>query len=166
MKKIFSILSLVLMFACCNFALTSCSSDDDDDDNDNDVDGVVIKNLVGTWKDTTYMEGFEYGFTFNTDGTYSYYWKYTGTTDPDNILVKDKEGYLTKHKGTYIVSEDKLELTLKQEYGCYPTMNKDPNAEWEKDVRTGTSTIEWIDNNVILLHSNNDMPNLKLQKVK
>ena len=159
MKKIFSILSLVLMLVCCNFTLTSCSNDDDDETTEDKV-------LVGTWKDTTYMEGFEYGFTFNTDGTYSYYCKYTGTTDPDNILVKDKEGYLTKHKGTYIVSEDKLELTLKQEYGCYPTMRNNPDAEWEEDVRTGTSTIEWIDNNVILFHPNDDMPNLKLQKVK
>ena len=164
MKKIFSILSLVLMFACCNFALTSCSSDDDDDDNDNDVDGVVIKNLVGTWKDTTYVPGIEYGFTFNADGTYSYYAKFK--TNINIYLTTDKEGYLLKHKGTYIVSEDKLELTLKQEYGCYPTRRKNPDAEWEEDVRTGTSTIEWIDSNVILFHPNDDMPDLKLQKVK
>lgn len=158
MKKIFSILSLVLMFACCNFALTSCSDDDDDDTNDD-------KSLVGTWKDTTYMEGFEYGLTFNTDGTYSYYWKYTGTTDPNNIIVKDKEGYLTKHKGTYTVSED--ELILKQEYGYYPAMNKTPNAEWEKDVRIGKIDIEWLENNQFLqLNPHDDMPPLKLRKTK
>ena len=165
MKKIFSIISLVLMFACCNFALTSCSSDDDDDDNDNDVDGVVIKNLVGTWKDTTYVPGLEYGFTFNADGTYLYYSKFI-TPNTDDGTVLDEEGCMLKHKGTYIVSEDKLELTLKQEYGCYPTRRKNPDAEWEEDVRTGTSTIEWIDSNVILFHPNDDMPDLKLQKVK
>ena len=162
MKKIFSILSLMLMFACCNLTLTSCSSDDDDDD----VDEVVIKNLVGTWKDTTYVKGLEYGFTFNADGTYSYYSKEI-TPDTDIAGVTDKEGYLLKHKGTYIVSEDKSELTLKQEYGCYPTRRNNPDAEWEEDVRTGTSTIEWLENNdVIQLHPTDDMPPLKLKKVK
>lgn len=157
MKKIFSILSLVLMLVFCNFALTSCSDDDDDDITNDD------KTLVGTWKDTTYNPGFEYGFTFNVDGTYSYYSKCV--TSVDN-LITDKEGYMLKHKGKYIVSEDKLELTLKQEYGCYPTMKKKPDAEWEEDVRTGTSTIEWLNDNIILFHPNDDMPNLKLQKVK
>ena len=164
MKKIFSILSLVLMFACCNFALTSCSSDDDD--NDNDVDGVVIKNLVGTWKDTTYVPGIEYGFTFNADGTYLYYSKFI-TPNTDDGTVLDEEGCMLKHKGTYIVSEDKLELTLKQEYGCYPTRRKNPDAEWEKDVRIGKIDIEWLENNQVLqLNPHDDMPPLKLRKTK
>ena len=165
MKKIFTILSLVLMFACCNFALTSCSSDDDDD-NDNDVDGVVIKNLVGTWKDTTYVPGIEYGFTFNADGTYLYYSKFI-TPNTDDGTVLDEEGCMLKHKGTYIVSEDKLELTLKQEYGCYPTRRKNPDAEWEKDVRIGKIDIEWLENNQVLqLNPHDDMPPLKLRKTK
>ena len=165
MKKIFSILSLVLMLVCCNFALTSCSSDDDDD-NDNDVDGVVIKNLVGTWKDTTYVPGIEYGFTFNADGTYLYYSKFI-TPNTDDGTVLDEEGCMLKHKGTYIVSEDKLELTLKQEYGCYPTRRKKPDAEWEKDVRIGKIDIEWLENNQVLqLNPHDDMPPLKLRKTK
>ena len=157
MKKIFSILCLVLILTCCNFALTSCGDDDDDDDK-------VIKNLVGTWKDTTYDENYEYGFTFNADGTYSYYAKFK--TNINIYLTTDKEGYLLKHKGTYIVSEDKLKLTLKQEYGCYPTARNNPDAEWEEDVHTRTSAIEWLENSNVILHPTDEMPPFKLLKVK
>ena len=159
MKKIFSIISLVLMFTCCNFALTSCSNDDDDITNDD-------KSLVGTWKDTTSYPGHEYGFTFNTDGTYSYYWKNIGLNDPNGIFVSDKEGYWAKHKGTYTVSED--ELILKQEYGYYPADHKNPNAEWEKDSdRIGEIDIEWLENDQVLrLTPHYGLMPLTLKKVK
>ena len=158
MKKIFSILSLVLMLVCCNFALTSCSNDDDDITNDD-------KTLVGTWKDTTSNPGYEFGFTFNADGTYSYYWKNNGMADPNNIIVKDKEGYYAKHKGTYTVSED--ELILKQEYGYYPADHRDTNAEWEVDAQIREADIEWPENNQVLrLNPHNWLHPLKLEKIK
>ena len=46
MKKIFSILSLVLMLVCCNFALTSCGDDDEDETTEKNVNSKII----GTWE--------------------------------------------------------------------------------------------------------------------
>ena len=43
MKKIFSILSLMLMFACCNVVFTSCGDDEEDDFDPSTP-------IVGTWK--------------------------------------------------------------------------------------------------------------------
>ena len=137
MKKIFSILSLVLMFACCNFALTSCGDDDDDEETGNKIDN----RLVGSWKNTTSIEGldFEYEYTFNADGTFFYGIKYNHIL---SFILTDEEGYLVKEKGTYTVSKDIL--TIKTEYGYYVTSDK-PNAEWEKTNHTETLTIEWVE---------------------
>ena len=161
MKKIFSIISLVLMLVCCNFALTSCS--DDDDDITNDDNGIV-----GTWTDTTSTEEFAFGLTLNTDGTYSYYWKKnTGFKDPNGVYVSDKEGYFVKQKGTYTVSEDKDELILKEEYGYYPYAHKNPNPEWEADDHIWEADIELQENNQVLrLNARGWLIPLKLQKVK
>lgn len=145
MKKIFSILSLVLMLACCNFALTSCSSDDDDEDTNDDK---VINKLVGTWRENDTTEMFESRYTFNADGTYLYTTKYI-KPNPTLVIVTDKEGYITKHKGTYTVSKDKL--TLKQEFGCYPTNNNNPDAEWEKDNEFSyIVTFELLENDTVI----------------
>ena len=46
MKKILSILSLALMFVCCNVVFTSCGDDDDDEKTEDNVN----RSLVGTWE--------------------------------------------------------------------------------------------------------------------
>lgn len=150
MKKILSILSLILMFACCNFALTSCS----DDDEDENTEDKAIRNIIGTWE---YYEADApntvRAVTFNTDGTYFYYSK--DVVPEPNSTETDKEGYLFKYKGTYTVSNDKL--ILNSEFAYEPILLKDPNdAEWHKENRTTEATIEWQDGNKVMqLHGVN-----------
>lgn len=72
MKKIFSILSLVLMFACCNLALTSCG----DDDEDEIPEDKVVNQLAGTWE--YYEPGYPNtvrSLTLNEDGTFTLFTK-------------------------------------------------------------------------------------------
>ena len=42
MKKIFSILSLVLMLTCCNFVFTSCGDDDDEEELKEGIDRALL----------------------------------------------------------------------------------------------------------------------------
>ena len=129
MKKILSILSLALMFVCCNVVFTSCGDDDDDEKTEDNVN----RSLVGTWE--YYEPGYPntvHSLTLNADGTYYLFVKDI-VYDP-NSTETDKEGYLFKYKGTFSVSNDKL--TLAQEYAYDPILLKDPNdAEWHKEVK-------------------------------
>ena len=105
MKKIFSILSLVLMFACCNLALTSCG----DDDEDEIPEDKVVNKLAGTWE--YYEPGYPntvHSLTLNEDGTFTSFTKDI-VFDP-NSTETDKEGYLFKYKGKYTISNNKLIL--------------------------------------------------------
>ena len=154
MKKIFSILSLVLMFVCCNFALISCGDDDDDENN-------VNTPLVGTWElyDPQNPNSNEGAFaivmslTFNADGTF------LRSMRNINYQGTDLEGYFFKQKGTYTVSNDKLTLNGEQAYK--PAAAEDPiSAQWEEEKWTVTYTIEWLEGNTLMrLHSNEDGPN-------
>ena len=153
MKKIFSILSLVLMFVCCNFALISCGDDDDDENNEN--------KLVGTWEqyNPQYPTAYEgtlaivYSLTFNADGTF------LKSMRNFNYQGADREGYLVKTKGTYTVSDDKLILNIEQAYR--PALAEDPYAaQWQEEKITETYTIEWLEGNTHM-HLNEDDDPLK-----
>ncbi len=153
MKKIFSILSLVLMFVCCNFALISCGDDDDDENNEN--------KLVGTWEqyDPQNPDTYEgtlaivYSLTFNADGTF------LKSMRNFNYQGADREGYLVKTKGTYTVSDDKLILNIEQAYR--PALAEDPYAaQWQEEKMTETYTIEWLEGNTHM-HLNEDDDPLK-----
>jgi hypothetical protein len=114
MKKIFSILGLVLMFACCNIMFTSCSKDD------GMTDEETLKNMVGTWvckelespsagHQLTYSQ-----FTFYPNG------KFVSTVkdivvDPE-ATDTDKDGVFMKHEGTFAISHDKVKLHYENEY--------------------------------------------------
>ena len=148
MKKIFSILSLMLMFACCNLALTSCGSDDDDDET---TENNVNSKIVGTWKEYDSQNpnsgesplAVEASFTFNADGTY------LRALRNINYQGTDVEGYLMKLKGTYTVSNDKLTLNVEQAYR--PIAAEDPYAtQWQEEKWTETYTIEWLEGNTAM----------------
>ena len=155
MKKIFSILSLALMFVCCNFALISCGDDDDDENK-------VNTPLVGTWEqynpqDPTAYEGtlaIVYSLTFNADGTF------LRSMRNINYQGADREGYLGKIKGTYTVSNDKLTLNVEQAYR--PALAEDPYAaQWQEEKWTETYTIEWLEGNTHMLLDPNEDPQIQ-----
>ena len=157
MKKIFSILSLVLMLVCCNFALTSCGDDDEDETTEKNVNSKII----GTWElfDPQYpdMERSPFTidilYTFNADGTF------IRAIQGINYAGTDVEGYMLKLKGTYTFSDDKLILNGEQSYS--PAIAEDPyNAQWQEDKWTETCTIEWLNGYTVMrIHSSDEQPN-------
>ena len=66
MKKIFSILSLALMFACCNVVFTSCGDDDDEEELKDGIDRA----LLGSWENTDEQNECYEVIEFLSDGTY------------------------------------------------------------------------------------------------
>ena len=143
MKKIFSILSLMLMFACCNVMFTSCGSDDEDEK----TEDSIVRKLVGTWE--YYEPGYPntvHSMTLNADGTYYSFIKDI-VFDP-NSTETDKEGYLFKYKGTYTISNDKI--TFVAEYVYDPILLKDPNdAEWHRENVTFEASFELQKDNTV-----------------
>jgi hypothetical protein len=132
MKNIISILSLVLMIACCNFGFTSCSKDDE-----GMSDEEALKILVGTWysQDTQYYSAShlltkpQYVFDANK--------KFVSTVKDIIVNPKstdtDKDGVLVKYEGTYSVSKGKMTLRFERE--CEPSKYKDSNWHSCDDVR-------------------------------
>ena len=157
MKKIFSILSLMLMLACCNFALTSCGDDDEDETTEKNVNSKII----GTWEsfDPQYPDMERTAFTidilytFNADGTF------IRSLQGINYAGTDVEGYLLKMKGTYTFSDDKLILNGEQKYS--PIEAEDPyNAQWQENKWTDICTIEWLNGYTVMrIHSSDEQPN-------
>jgi len=157
MKKIFSILSLVLMLVCCNFALTSCGDDDEDETTEKNVKSKI----VGTWElfDPQHPDIAQGAFTiyilytFNADGTF------IRAIQGINYAGTDVEGYMLKLKGTYTFSDDKLILNGEQRYS--PISAEDPyNAQWQEDKWTETCTIEWLNGYTVMrIHSSDEQPN-------
>lgn len=66
MKKIFSILSFALMFACCNFVFTSCGDDDDEEELKEGIDRA----LLGSWENIDELNECHEIIEFLSDGTY------------------------------------------------------------------------------------------------
>lgn len=157
MKKIFSILSLVLMFACCNFALTSCGDDDEDETTEKNVNSKI----VGTWElfdpQNPDIERSPFTldilYTFNADGTF------IRAIQGINYAGTDVEGYMAKIKGTYTFSDDKLILNGEQRYT--PIEAEDPYvAQWKEDKWTDICTIEWLNGYTVMrLHFSDEQSN-------
>ena len=144
MKKIFSILSLVLMFACCNLALTSCG-----DDNEDEIpEDKVVNKLAGTWE--YYEPGYPntvHSLTLNEYGTFTSFTKDI-VFDP-NSTETDKEGYLFKYKGKYTISNNKLILNYESAYE--PILLEDPNeAKWLQEDRSTEATFELQEGNNVM----------------
>ena len=144
MKKIFSVLSLVLMFACCNVVFTSCGSNDEDEKTEDNI----VRKLVGTWE--YYEPGYPntvHSLTLNADGTYYSFVKDI-VYDP-NSTETDKEGYLFKYKGTYTVSDVKIIFCTEFLYD--PILLEDPNdAEWHRENISHEVSYELLNGNTVL----------------
>ena len=159
MKKYFSILSLVLMFVCCNCVFTSCSKDDDDD-----VKEGVDMALVGTWENIDEEKDCREVMTFFADGTHLDALYSVVTTDDPKYT--DENGAYKKSKGTYTASNGVLTISLTHEF----SVNKYNDKEWheKKDVLDGSVNYQVKDDKLTLSGVNNDgkEKTLSLTKVK
>ena len=108
MKKIFSILSLALMFACCNVVFTSCGDDDDEEELKEGIDRA----LLGSWEEVDEHDGWRDVMEFNSDGTYN------ATTmdliDHNEYYLDDKFAYYME-KGIYTATNGVLAATITHE---------------------------------------------------
>ena len=144
MKKICSILSLVLMFACCSIMFTSCNKDDD-----GMTDEEALRILVGTWdcQDTQYYNAnhrlTKPHYVFNENK------KFVSTIKDIIVNPKsadtDKDGVLVKYEGTYSVSNGKM--TLRYERECEPGKYKD--SDWHTCDGTEVYNFELLEDNGI-----------------
>ena len=97
MKKIFSILSLALMFACCNVVFTSCGDDDDEEELKEGIDRA----LLGSWENTDEQNECYEVIEFLSDGTYVQMVRdLEEDEDISEYYLDDKYTY-AKTKGTY-----------------------------------------------------------------
>ena len=120
MKKIFSILSFVLMLTCCNFVFTSCGDDDDEEELKEGIDRAIL----GSWEDVDEHDGWRDVWEFNSDGIY--YATTMDLKDEGKNYLDDNFAYYME-KGNYTASNGVLSATLIHEKN-----HKNKDKEWHK----------------------------------
>ena len=147
MKKIFSILSLALMFACSNVVFTSCGDDDDEEELKEGIDRAIL----GSWENIDELNECHEIIEFFSDGTYIDMLRdIKEDEDISEYYLDDKLTY-AKTKGTYTAINGVMNIneTHRMSFSYH-------DKEWHENSFIGNVKYSVTNGNTLLLEGTNE----------
>lgn len=143
MRRLLSVASMMLIMATVSVSFTSCGDDEEPPTNEQ----TIQQKLVGTWiaendfEDEPFFEKATTSCTLYADGTYiitiQFPQDFKGTLSEGQAQTIDDECFFQKQKGHWYVKDDKLTITIEEDY-CFEEYG---DWEWHQESETETVTI-------------------------